>query len=164
MHQRLHRLCKWLLRLPNYGVPAPQIFSSYELKLLSALAILAMTLLWALAERGAQEGVWGVALLGGLALYLSYSKYYLTYKPAMDRWAMMELVHPDHPREELRVADRDLLISEDEVRFIAARFGVKVVSHPSPDNPSIQIYESVQHYEHRLLANRTRESQRKRSL
>lgn len=156
MHQRLHRLFKWLLRLPNYGVPAPQVFSAYELKLLSALAILALTLLWSLARNGAQEGVWGVALLGGLSLYLSYAKYYLTYKPAMDRWAMQELVHPDHPREEVRIADRDLLITEDEVRFIARVHGVQIVCHPSPDNPNVQIYESARHYEHRLRDNRRR--------
>ncbi len=156
MHQRLHRLCKWLLRLPNYGVPAPQIFSHYELKLLGALAMLAVALLWSLARNGAEEGVWGVALLGGLALYLSYGKYYMTYKPAMDRWAMQELVHPDHPREEVRIADRDLLISEDEVRFIARAQGVKIVCHPSPDNPNVQIYESAGHYEYRLRDTRKR--------
>ena len=152
MQHRLQRLFKLIFHQENYGVSAPQIFTPYETKLIGALFVLACTLLWALARNGAQEGVYGVALIGGLAFYLAYNKYYCTYQPAMDRWGIRELACPTHPRQEYRVADRDLLISGDEVDFIARQYGTKIVCHPSPENPVVCIYESQRHYEHRILA------------
>lgn len=154
MINRLQRLQKLLFNRPNHGVPAPKIFTAYEAKLVGSLFILACTLLWALGQNGAQEGVLGVVLIAGLAIYLSYTKYYCTYQPEMDRWGIRELACPIHPRQEYRVADRDLLISDEEVRFIARQYKTNIVHHPSPDNPAVLIYESKRHYEHRLLANR----------
>ena len=152
MFRRLARLKKWLFRQQNFGVAAPEIFTAYEVKLLLAIFALAGALLWALAKTGLEQGVWGVALIAGLAIYLSYTKYYCTYKPAMDRWGIRELCCPEHPRQEYRVAARDLLISEDEIRFIAKHYRTHVVCHHSADNPEVLIYESSTHYEHRLLA------------
>lgn len=154
MINRLKRLQKLLAKSDNYGVPTPKIFTPYEVKLVSALLILSLTLLWAAAKHGPEEGVFGVALIAGLAIYLSYIKYYCTYQPEMDRWGIRELACPAHPRQEYRIADRDLLISEDEVRFIARQYHTCIVCHPSPQNPDVSIYESQRHYEHRLLANR----------
>lgn len=156
MFKGAHRLVKWLLGGKNHGVKAPTIFTSYELKLSGALLVLACTLIWSLARNGAQEGIIGVALIGGLAFYLSYVKYYRAYKPAMDRWGINELCNPRHPRQEYRVAARDLQISLDEVKLIAMRHGVKVVCNHAPANPNIQIYELKKNYEHRLYAERWR--------
>lgn len=152
MFKGLHRLIKWFLHAENFGVQAPRLFTSYELKLLSALTVLACTLLWSLERHGGAEGLFGVALVGGLALYLSYTKYYRTYRPAMDRWGIRELCNPNHPREEYRVACRDLEISPDEVKLIARQHGVEVVCHNAPENPNVQIYELQKHYEHKLFA------------
>ncbi len=152
MNKRLARLTKWLFGGYNHGVPAPKVFTAYELKLLLALMILGLALLWSLANTGAEEGAMGLALIGGLAIYLSYVKYYCTYRVEMDRWAIRELAHPDHPRKELRIASRDLLISESEVDFIARQHRVRIVHHTAPDNSSVCIYETEAHFEHRLLA------------
>jgi len=153
MRARLNHLRKLLFDRNNYGVTAPSLFTEYEVKLLAAIALLALVLIWALARNRVQEGVLGLALVGGLAVYLSYVKYYCTYKPAMDRWGIRELACSQHPRKEFRVASRDLLISQDEVKFIARQYGVKIVCHISPDNPSVQIYELEKSYQHRILAN-----------
>ena len=161
MFKGMHRLMKWLVRGENYGVSAPSIFTPYEIKLSSALAVLAATLIWSLARNGAEEGIMGVALIGGLAFYLSYVKYYRAYKPAMDRWGIRELCNPDHPRQEYRVAARDLEISPDEVKLIAMQHGVKIVCHDAPENPQVQIYELQRNYEHRLYAERWRSKLKK---
>ncbi len=161
MHRRLKRLFMYLLRAENHGVSAPRIFTDYELKLLSALSILALALMWSLARTGAQEGVLGLVLICGLSIYLSYGKYYCTYKPEMDRWRLRELVHPEHPRQELRVADRDILVSEDEIKMLGRQHGVNIVVHRAPDKPHVLIYELEPHYEHRMLAHRFHSAQRK---
>jgi len=156
MFKGLNRLIKWVRNGENYGVAAPKLFTSYELKLSGALLVLAVTLLWALARNGAEEGICGIALIGGLAFYLSYVKYYRTYKPAMDRWGIRELCDQNHPRSEYRVAARDLQISPDEVKFIAMQHGVKLVCHPASNNPNVQVYELKRDYEHRIYAERWR--------
>lgn len=156
MFNGVQRLFKWLRHGENYGVAAPRLFTSYELKLAGALLVLAVTLIWSLARNGAQEGIFGVALIGGLAFYLSYVKYYRAYKPAMDRWGIRELCNPQHPRQEYRVAQRDLEISPDEVKLIAMQHGVKIVCHKAPANPEVMVYELQRNYEHRLYAERWR--------
>ena len=98
--------------------------------------------------------VLGLVLIACLLIYLSYNKYYCTYKPAMDHWGIRELASTKHPRQEYRVANRDLLIYDDEVKLIAKQHGVKIVCHDAPENPVVQIYELERSYEHRLLANR----------
>ena len=160
MHKRLKRLFMYLLRVDNHGVQAPKLFSEYELKLLLALSVLAVALIWSLARTGAEEGALGLALVSGISVYLSYIKYYLTYKPAMDRWRLRELVDPDHPRQELRIADRDLLVSDDEIKMIGRQKGVNIVSHKAPDKPHVMIYELEPHYHHRLLAERLKVNQK----
>jgi hypothetical protein len=152
----IQRLVKWAIHGENYGVRSPEIFTDYELKLLAALSLLAGALLWSLARQDAAEGAAGLALIAGIAVYLSYAKYYRTYKPAMDRWGIRELCSPQHPRQEYRVAERDLLISPDEVKFIALQQGVKLVCHKSDDNPNVQVYELSKNYEHRLRAEKWR--------
>lgn len=71
MFKGLNRLIRWVLSRENYGVAAPRIFTSYELKLSASLLLLASVLIWSLAKNGAEEGIFGVALIGGLAFYLS---------------------------------------------------------------------------------------------
>jgi len=154
MFKGLNRLIRWMLSRENYGVAAPRIFTSYELKLSASLLFLASVLIWSLAKNGAEEGIFGIALIGGLALYLSYVKYYRAYKPAMDRWGIRELCNPNHPRQEYRVAERDLEISADEVKLIAMQHRVKIVCHQALNNPGVQVYELKQHYEHRRYAER----------
>ena len=163
MFKGIHRLLKWMLRGDNYGVMAPNIFTPYEIKLSCALLVLAGTLIWALARNGTEEGIFGVALIAGLAFYLSYVKYYRAYKPAMDRWGIRELCNPNHPRQEYRVAARDLQISPDEVKFIAMQHGVKVVCNNAPANPNVQIYELQRNYEHRLYAEKWKAQSNKKS-
>ena len=156
MFRGMNRLLRWFLSGENYGVAAPKIFTSYELKLSVSLLLLASALIWSLAKNGAEEGVIGIALIGGLAFYLSYVKYYRAYRPAMDRWGIRELCSPDHPRREYRVAERDLEISADEVKLIAMQHGVKIVCHEAESNPGVQVYELKQHYEHRIYAEQWR--------
>jgi len=153
MNKRLMRLIKWLLHSPNFGVSAPRIFTEFEVKLLCALSTLGVALLWELAQNDMLQGVWGLSLITGLLIYLSYNKYYCTYKPAMDRWAIRELANKKHPRQEYRVANRDLLISADEVKLIAKQHEVKIVCHEAPENPVVLIYELERSYQHRLQAN-----------
>jgi len=153
MRKRFDHLRKLLFDRNNFGVTPPKLFTEYEVKLLAAILILALTLIWALARNHAREGILGIALIGFLSVYLAYVKYYRIYKPAMDRWGICELASVRHPRKEFRVANRDLLISEDEVKFIAKRYGVNIVHHASPENPSVQIYELERDYQQRILAN-----------
>ncbi len=161
MFRGMSRLIKWALHSENHGVRSPEIFTSYELKLLASLTVLAGALIWSLARQHAAEGAMGLALIAGIAVYLSYVKYYRTYKPAMDRWGIRELCNPHHPRQEYRIAARDLLISPDEVKFIAMQYGTKLVCHEAAENPSVQVYELHKHYEHRLRAEKWRSTMEK---
>lgn len=162
MFKGIYRLMKWLMGGENYGVIAPKIFTSYELKLLVLLSVLAVTLLWSLARNDVVEGAMGLLLVAGIVVYLSYVKYYRTYKPAMDRWGIRELCNLHHPRQEYRVANRDLLISPDEVKLISMQHGVKLVCNASSQNPHVRIYELRQHYEHRLLTHKRETSMEKK--
>lgn len=153
MRPRFEHLRKLLFDRTNYGVAAPGLFTGFELKLLAAITVLAATLIWALVQNQLHEGIFGVALVAGLAVYLSYVKYYRTYKPAMDRWALRELASPQHPRKEFKVAGRDILISPDEVALIAQQHGVDIVCHISPDNAAVEIYELKRSYQQRIQTN-----------